>query len=647
MTLITSSTKWTAAFFALLVLLVVGAMTWATTLTIRSVRADQAAAGNADLEQRIRLAVTEMESYANQMLFFNEFARDYWHYAPFHQFKDVEVRFLSGELLAPSVVGASPLFLSPPEQPWVMLHFQSSPVSGFSSPQLMPRFIRHWPGFEADYDTWDRSWYYRRLAALEASLTAEDLAELYRQSRYVDSLGARHNTDDDRNNVSSPSPAPSSAHVASKGASNPMRKRELSNDIEMLRNRAQRLQRVQTPPAVCAPEHIAFANIFQPDQIEDVHSSTDYTGDEAEVICGQMRPAWVQLPGRNQDDLIYLRPVSLAGQTAWQGFVLDWPAFSATLLQQVSGIFDSATLDPLTTADAVPPDFAAFSTIPARLNPNEEPQLAAAGWNRTYTFLLVGWAGVTTLLAAVGLGLLSMVRLSNRRSHFAYAVTHELRTPLTTFRLYTDMLNEGLVRPEDHGTYIKTLNDESKRLADLVNGVLEYSRIENSNVPINKEPVRLGELLKTIGEFYQSRCESADMRLSINVDGVADYQVMTDRQLALQVIGNLVDNACKYGRNADHPVIEVSAAQRDGNATIEVRDHGPGVPPRKRASIFRPYNRAETEPATAVGGVGLGLALSRSWAKLLGGHLELVHEPQRKGATFRVTLGPLQPANKT
>lgn len=647
MMLRSSSTKWTAALFALLVLLVVGAMTWATTLTLRRLRADEAAEGNADLEQRVRLAVTEMESYANQLLFFDEFGREYWHYTPFHQFKDVEVRFLSGELLAPSVVGASPLFLAPPEQPWVMLHFQNSPISGYSSPQLMPRFIRHWPGFETDYDTWDRSWYYRRLASLESTLTADDLAEMYRQSRYVDSLGARRDANDERIGVSSPSPVPGNAQVASKRISRRIRKPEQTKDIELLRNRAQRLQRVQTPPAVCAPEHIAFANIFQPDHIDDVHSSTEYTGDEAEVVCGQMRPAWVHLPGRSGQDLIYLRPVSLAGQTAWQGFVLDWPAFSATLLQQVSGIFENATFEPLNTHDVVPPDLAAFSTIPARLNPNEEPQLAAAGWNRTYTFLLVGWVGVTTLLAAVGLGLLSMVRLSNRRSHFAYAVTHELRTPLTTFRLYTDMLNEGLVRPEDQGTYIKTLNDESKRLADLVNGVLEYSRIENSNIPINKEPVSVGDLLDTIGEFYQSRCESADMRLKIDVDGVADRQVMTDRQLAVQVIGNLVDNACKYGRNPDLPVIEVSAAQRDGKAIIEVRDHGPGVSPRRRASIFRPYNRAETEPATAVGGVGLGLALARSWSKLLGGQLELVADPQRKGATFRVTLGPLQPGDQS
>ena len=632
MTLNCRSTKWAMVLFASLALLVLGAMAWASMVTVRLARADRLAEVTAAHRQRVRLAVAEMESWANQLLFFDEFSRPYWHYAAFHRVTGNEVRFPGGELLSPGAVSASPLFLDPPRQPWLMLHFQVSPTSGYTSPQLVPALVRRWPGFEADYDSWDREVFGRRLAALEAAYNPDDLAQLYQRSRYIDSLDARH----DAMHHLPGGDRPDARNVVDR---TPVHR----SDFDLRRERAQRLQRVHAPQAVCASERIAFANIFLPDQFEEQIAASEYPGDDALVgiVCGQMRPAWVRIAGRRTTDLMYLRPVSAASQTAWQGFVLDWPAFSAAMLHQIDGIFDDATLQPLPTTNSAPPDESVFSIVPARLV-TPVPVAATGGWSRTYTFLLIGWAGALTLLAAVGLGLVSLVRLTERRTQFAYAVTHELRTPLTTFRLYTDMLSQGLVRSEDQPTYIKTLNDESKRLADLVNGVLEYSRIENNSVPINKEPVKAADIIAAVTESYESHCASCGMRLLVDHDSAADATLLTDRQLAVQIIGNLVDNACKYGRNPDHPVIEIRARRRDDRVCFTVRDFGPGIPAKKRSSIFRPYNRAEAEPATAVGGVGLGLALSRSWARLLGGQLDLVTEPDQRGATFRVTLGTAQ-----
>lgn len=630
MTLNSRTTRWSLILFATLAFLVISAMTWASVVTVKLTRADQRAKANTERNQRIRLAVTEIENWANQLLFYEEFSREYWQYASFRRFNEDEVRLPGGELLTPGAVGASPLFLDPPKHPWLMLHFQVSPHSGFSSPQLAPDLIRRWPGFTRRDDSWDRSVFARRLVALESVFGPDELADLYRQSRYIEPI----EPDSELIELND-------TRIA-RLATDQSRQRP-GRDIALRRNRANRMQLVQRPRAVCAPEQIAYANIFLPDQFDEQLSSSDASQQESEVgiVCGPMRPTWIRLPGRTSDDLMYLRPVSAASQTAWQGFIVDWNAFRSAMLEQIAGIFEDASISPLRASQAAPSSGVAFGVIPAQLLVKPSASAAPFQWNRTYTFLLIGWAGAITVLGAVGLGLISTVRLSERRSHFAYAVTHELRTPLTTFRLYTDMLTEGLVRPEDQATYLKTLNEESKRLADLVNGVLEYSRIENNSLPINKETVRIADFLDSVNASYRRRCESADMELKIDVNGLADKKVVTDKQLAVQIVGNLIDNACKYGRNGDQPVVEVCAGQVDGKLEIRVRDYGPGVPPQKRSSIFKPYNRAEAEPATSVGGVGLGLALSKSWARLLGGQLELLHDPKRRGATFRVSLGPI------
>jgi signal transduction histidine kinase len=281
-----------------------------------------------------------------------------------------------------------------------------------------------------------------------------------------------------------------------------------------------------------------------------------------------------------------------------------------------------------------------LGVIPAQFVPNvDPPQLAAGTWSGTHTMLLAGWIGSVLLLVLGALGIRSLVSLTERRTQFAYAVTHELRTPLTTFRLYTDMLAQGLVNDADRQGYLDTLNQESRRLADLVSGVLEYSRVENDRVPLNRQPCRIGDVLDAVRDDCAPRCEPAEVRLEIEPNGTADTIIDTDRHHVMQIIGNLVDNACKYGRDPDDPVVRIEAHEGNGQLHFDVIDHGPGVPARLRNTIFEPYQRGDVESVPATGGIGLGLALSKSWAKLLGGQLELLGNARSpRGARFRLSL---------
>jgi signal transduction histidine kinase len=238
----------------------------------------------------------------------------------------------------------------------------------------------------------------------------------------------------------------------------------------------------------------------------------------------------------------------------------------------------------------------------------------------------------------VGLGGWSLLDLSERRIRFVSAVTHELRTPLTTLRLYLDMLTGGMVKEEKQKEeYLHTLNAETDRLNRLVGNVLDFSRLESQAPRLNRTTVTLGALLDGVREAWQGRCQGAGKELIVETTAPAETLVDTDVALAQQVLGNLLDNACKYSKGAADPRLWLRAASEGGRLVLDVEDRGPGVAAGERRSIFRPFRRGRGADVTA-GGVGLGLALAERWARLLGGQLTLCAGRECGGACFRLEL---------
>ena len=630
------SMKWAYLIHAALSLVVFGVLGWATVASLRLERSEREVARQREHEHKIRLAMYQMENWANPMLF-GEFQRGYLDYSPFC-FPNAElVRLATGEMLAPgSIIEPSPLFLAPPRQEWILLHFQASPRGGYRSPEVIPEAAWFWPDFEEVFDTWNREPFEVLLARLQHAYTVGDLIEEYEEARRRSHLAA----------LDAAPPLPQEAgqeridHLATARRSGDVQQSEYTRR----KVNAAIVQQVQSPREDCTRQQLAAANIHLPVELIGAPDANEEAAgdDEVGIMYERMLPVWLQIGNRPAPDLAFLRAVYADAETALQGFIIDWPVFRAELLKRASHLFPEARIEAINTG-STPTDEAVFSLIPARLVAGPPALiLAVAGWNMTHSFLAIGWFASLVLLAALGLGIRSLVNLSERRSQFAYAVTHELRTPLTTFRLYTDMLAQGMVGEQSRQEYLDTLNNESRRLADLVSGVLEYSRVENKSVPINRESVSVAEVLETVRDTYGPRCGGAGVELRIDAGSAANEILVTDRQHVVRIIGNLVDNACKYGRNDAQPAVSVTAERTDGACRFEVADQGPGVPARLRTRIFKPYQRGERDSSPATGGIGLGLALSRSWAKLLGGHLELVPTPRgARGARFRFTL-PLE-----
>jgi signal transduction histidine kinase len=364
-------------------------------------------------------------------------------------------------------------------------------------------------------------------------------------------------------------------------------------------------------------------------------------GTEALVDLTPMAPVWMR--GNNgRDYLLLVRLVKIQEQEICQGIVLDAERLEQLLAEEVADLFPGSR--PVPVRDDVPPEpERTMAALPFQLNPApEEFTLPDPGWTTLRVGLASAWAAALVGLAAVALGGWSLIDLSERRIRFVSAVTHELRTPLTTLRLYLDMLTGGMVREEkQRAEYLRTLHAEADRLNRLVSNVLDYSRLENQRPRLSRERVPIAGLLAQVSATWQRHCQDSEKELIVENRLGDQAALWTDGGLVQQVLGILIDNACKYSRDAEDRRLWLRAFGEEGRAVLEVEDRGPGVPARERRSIFRAFRRGRGADVTA-GGVGLGLALARRWVRLLGGRLALCPGCPQGGACFRVELPHLE-----
>jgi signal transduction histidine kinase len=252
---------------------------------------------------------------------------------------------------------------------------------------------------------------------------------------------------------------------------------------------------------------------------------------------------------------------------------------------------------------------------------------------------MIAWACALLAAAAVAGLLWGVMQLSERRAAFVSAVTHELRTPLTTFQMYAEMLADGMVTEESQrAEYLATLRREASRLIHLVENVLSYARLERGRANHRMERLTAGELVDRVVPRLSDRARQSGMELRIEMPApVTSEVVCTNPGVVEQILFNLVDNACKYAKQADDRRIHLGSQLGRGHLELTVRDHGPGVAARSARRVFRPFCKSARDAAESAPGVGVGLALSRRLARQLGGELSLVSVNGR-GASFLLVL---------
>jgi signal transduction histidine kinase len=230
------------------------------------------------------------------------------------------------------------------------------------------------------------------------------------------------------------------------------------------------------------------------------------------------------------------------------------------------------------------------------------------------------------LALAIVLGLYALYRMSavqvrfaERRSNFVAAVSHELKTPLTAIRMYGEMLRDDLVESEDkRREYYATITAETERLGRLINNVLELSRLERDERPLQPVLGDLGQAVAEVVRTFSPHAERTGFQLALTVDEPLPA-ARFDRDALAQVLFNLLDNALKYGRRGADRRIQVRCRQSEGYVELSVEDLGPGVDDAQLDAIFEPFFRAQSELTREQPGTGIGLALVRGLVTRMGG----------------------------
>jgi signal transduction histidine kinase len=233
------------------------------------------------------------------------------------------------------------------------------------------------------------------------------------------------------------------------------------------------------------------------------------------------------------------------------------------------------------------------------------------------------------------------LRLAEMRSRFVAAVSHELKTPLTGIRMFAEMMHMGRpIDPDTQAQYLETIVNESERLTRLLNNVLDFSRIEQGQKTYHREPNDLAEIVQVTARTmtYPLEQENFALHLEIEDDLPPAY---VDRDGIEQAILNLLTNAMKYsGESRD---IDLHLRSEDGQAIIEVSDHGIGIEPDEQARIFEQFYRILSPDNEGIPGTGLGLTLVQHIARAHGGTVT-VRSTLGEGSTFSLHL-PLEGAD--
>ncbi len=229
--------------------------------------------------------------------------------------------------------------------------------------------------------------------------------------------------------------------------------------------------------------------------------------------------------------------------------------------------------------------------------------------------------------------------LDRLKSMFIASMSHELRTPLNSIIGFTGILLQRLAGElnEEQERQLKIVQKSAKHLLDLINDIIDISKIESGEIRISQEGFDLTELVKEVCESMRLEAEKKNLKMIENIEeGII---IKTDRRRIKQILNNFVSNAVKF---TDKGMVEVSLSKKDDKVKISVSDTGPGLMKEDLEKLFEPFNKILIKNRPPKEGTGLGLYISKKIANILGGDISVESE-FGKGSKFTLTL-PLKGA---
>lgn len=235
-------------------------------------------------------------------------------------------------------------------------------------------------------------------------------------------------------------------------------------------------------------------------------------------------------------------------------------------------------------------------------------------------------------------------KVSAYKSEFLANMSHELRTPLNSLMILSSLLrdNRDGNLSEKQVEFAATINGAGRDLLNLINDILDLSKIESGHLEFHYEEVALTELGEQLESVFQPVAQDKGIVFTITMEQTAPTRLSTDRQRTLQVLKNLLSNACKF-TDSGSVSLRIYAPDSGKNplgttaVAFQVTDTGIGIPEDKQSLVFNAFQQADGSTSRTYGGTGLGLSISRQLARSMGGDVALA-SATGSGSTFTLYL---------
>ena len=242
---------------------------------------------------------------------------------------------------------------------------------------------------------------------------------------------------------------------------------------------------------------------------------------------------------------------------------------------------------------------------------------------------------VTAILLVIGYLVLQsfekLAQANQMKSEFVSIVSHQLRTPLTSIKwtLSLMMLEKDNALTEEQLEKLGIIKEGNQRMINLVNDLLNISRIEHGKLNLKPEKLSLGKIVQDLIKEYSALAKASNIEFSLKLERLP--LVLIDREGIELILRNLIDNAIRYSKSGG--LIKIQLAKKNNSVRCEIQDSGVGIPDKDQGKIFQKFFRSQNIMKYQTEGTGLGLFIAKSVIKASNGEIGFQSQ-ENKGSTF-------------
>jgi signal transduction histidine kinase len=222
------------------------------------------------------------------------------------------------------------------------------------------------------------------------------------------------------------------------------------------------------------------------------------------------------------------------------------------------------------------------------------------------------------------------------KSSFLANMSHEIRTPMNSILGFAGLLKNPGLSGENRNKYIGLIEQGGDRLLNLINELIDISRIESGQMDVYFTETDIAALVKSVYTFFKPEAETKSLSFIWNKNGLneTNSKIVTDSEKVNTILINLTKNAIKF---TDKGLIEIGCSRADDKFEFYVKDSGIGIPKKKQELVFDRFSQVKDPVTSGYEGSGLGLSISKAYVEMLGGNIWL-ESVEGKGTTFYFTI---------